>query len=378
MCKVDVEQFWKDNDIAMRDNCFNSDAAQVAMGIRMSAECVFDELGEEGKPWGNNPPELMRQFCRRYNDKAERIVGRRLLSEDYPSNQEKFPPVKLIGEVFGGRYIYKDGIYWLESDLKTPRDLEQILDRADAVDIRSFILPPDWENAKRKIFETSGETLGLLPYGRRVRGPVTLATSICGIENTIFWMYDSPELMHRLFDCIEKVILRYIAVVNEEAGKEKVKFQHKTIGFRFYDDNCCLLTPELYEEFAYPVLRNVFAQVCPDPDDYRYQHSDSAMEHLLPILGRLNFTAVNFGPTVLADKIREYMPRTRIDGCLDPLVFMSNDEDAIRRQVKRDCEMSKNLGFRGLCLNAAGSISNGTRLTSMLAVMRAIQTYGRF
>jgi hypothetical protein len=50
----------------------------------MSDECVFDELGVEGHSWGETPPELMREYTRRYNDKAETIVGRRILSETYP------------------------------------------------------------------------------------------------------------------------------------------------------------------------------------------------------------------------------------------------------------------------------------------------------
>jgi uroporphyrinogen decarboxylase len=101
------------------------------------------------------------------------------------------------------------------------------------------------------------------------------------------------------------------------------------------------------------------------------------MAHLLPILGRLNLTGCNFGPTVLVDQIRRYMPRTRIDGCLSPLVFMHNDEEEIKRQVIRDCEMAKQYG-RGLNLSTAGSINNGSLLTSMRLVMATIQEYGRY
>ena len=52
------------------------------------------------------------------------------------------------------------------------------------------------------------------------------------------------------------------------------------------------------------------------------------------------------------------MPNTRIDGCLSPLTFMSNDEEAIIAEVKRDCEMAKKA--EGLNLCTAGSINNGT------------------
>jgi len=60
------------------------------------------------------------------------------------------------------------------------------------------------------------------------------------------------------------------------------------------------------------------------------------------------------------------------------MTFLSNNDDNIIAEVKRDCEMSKNLNFRGLCIDTAGSINFGTMLTSMLSVMYAIQEYGQF
>lgn len=137
-----------------------------------------------------------------------------------------------------------------------------------------------------------------------------------------------------------------------------------------------MLTPEMYESFGYPVLNAIFSQWCSNPGDSRYQHSDSAMSHLLPILGRLNLTGCNFGPTVLVDEIRKYMPLTRIDGCLAPFTFMNNDEESIIQEVKRDCEMA--CKSRGLNLFTAGSINNGSLLTSMRTVMYAIQNFGRY
>ena len=57
MLPVDLEKFWADDELAHRDNCFSKDAPQVALGIRMSDECVFAELDEPGNPWGHTPRE---------------------------------------------------------------------------------------------------------------------------------------------------------------------------------------------------------------------------------------------------------------------------------------------------------------------------------
>ena len=52
MLDLDIEQFWRDEEHAHEENCFSKNAAQVALGIRMSGECVFAELGEPGDQWG--------------------------------------------------------------------------------------------------------------------------------------------------------------------------------------------------------------------------------------------------------------------------------------------------------------------------------------
>jgi uroporphyrinogen decarboxylase len=373
MLPVNLEKFWQDDDLAHKENCFCSEASQVALGIRMSDECVFEELGVEGDPWGHTPREVRIELNKRYNDKAEKIVGRRLLREEFPMDDESFPYVKRIGEVFEGTYGsgYKTG-EWLHGKAKTPEELEALLGRVDKLDLREFMLPSNWESEKKRIFEKYGKRPGLL---RWVRGPVTLAMSIYGEENLIYLYYDAPELYERFSQTICRVIMEMGKIMDIEAGYEEGK---SPAGFGFADDNCALLSPEMYELFGYPVLKKVFEYYSPGETDNRYQHSDSAMAHLLSILGRVNLTGCNFGPTVLVEEIRKYMPRTRIDGCLSPFTFMNNNIDDILAEVKRDCEALKRTGTKGLNLTTAGSINNGSSLESMRAVMYGIQTYGRF
>ena len=85
MLDLDIERFWKDDELAHKENCFSKEAPQVALGIRMSDECVFAELGEEGEPWGYTPPERRLELNKRYNEKALKIVGRKLLRENLPA-----------------------------------------------------------------------------------------------------------------------------------------------------------------------------------------------------------------------------------------------------------------------------------------------------
>ncbi|HPJ21434.1 MAG TPA: uroporphyrinogen decarboxylase family protein [Clostridia bacterium] len=370
---LDIERFWEDDEKAHEDNCFSKDAPQAAMAIRMSDECVFAELDEPGKPWLPMDRERRMELNRRYNDKAEKIVGRRLLSEYYPTEDECFPEIKKIGEVFEGRYVANEISIWLEGSVKTPLELDGLLDRVERTDIRDFILPENWHSEKKRIFEKYGKRPNQV---RSVRGPVTLATSLFGVENLIFLIIDEPDLAKRFSKIIADVIIAIMAVMDEEAGYTAKNSPH---GFRFYDDDCNLLTPEMYALFGYPVLRKVFDYSDKSPlydRNKRYQHSDSAMSHLLPQLADFNLTGSNFGPTVTVDEIRKHMPNTRIDGQLAPFTFMRNNEEEIIAEVRRDCDAARKT--KGLNVMTAGSINNGSLLRSMRTIMATIQNFGRY
>lgn len=363
---LDLEQFWRDDAKAHENNCFN-DAPQIALGIRMSDECVFSEMGEEGTPWMPIPRQRRIELNRRYNDKAEKIVGLRLLQEDFPPEDAAFPEIRRIGEVFGGSYIYHNQTEWLAQSVHSPLELEKLLDHVEKMDLRAFMLPENWEAQKTRIWETYGLKPALM---RHIRGPVTLACSIMGTEEFLFLVMDEPRLAGRFSDAITSVTLGMAGIMDEEAGTSS----EETPGFSFADDNCCLMTPRMYELFGFPVLQKVFSRYSPMKNDKRYQHSDSAMGHLLPILSRLDLNGVNFGPTVLIPDIRKHLPDARIDGCVSPMTFMRNDSQGLDSEVRRDCADA--LVHHGVNISTAGSINNGSSLESMLQVMRLIRQYG--
>ena len=362
MNQSELEQFWKNDEEAHRDNCFYK-GHQVALGIRMSHECVFAELGEEGTPWKPMPRDRQLELNKRYNDKAEKIVGRRLLPETMPEPDAMFPETKRIGEVFGGSYIYQHDTEWLTQSCEEPEELEALLDKVDKLNIREFMLPDNWESEKKRIYET----YGLRPRPlRHMRGPVTLACSIFGSENLIFLGLDEPDLYRRFSETIGRVQMEMSRVMDEEAGVTP----ETRPGFSFADDNCCLLTPELYHDFGKPVLKKMFSYYSPNPNDMRYQHSDSAMAHIIPELAELDLTGVNFGPTVMVPEIRKYLPHARIDGVIAPFTFMRNEEEQLRKEVLRDIEYGFEYG--GVNITTAGSINNGSLLTSMRLIMELI------
>ena len=362
MNDFDIARFWENDELAHRDNCFYP-APQVALGIRMSDECVFAELGEEGDPWAYTELSRRIDLNRRYNDKSEKIVGKRLLREKFLPEDARLPYVKRIGEVFGGEYIMHNATEWLKESIEDEKALEKKLDEVEKMDLRAFMLPDNWESEKKRVYETYGVKPSPVHH---IRGPVTLACSLMGTTEFLYFLADEEELAERFSSDIADVIIRMAEIMDEEAGLTG----KDTHGFSFADDNCCLLSPAMYEKFGYPVLKKVFARFSPDPEDKRYQHSDSAMGHLLPILGRLDLNGVNFGPTVMVPEIRENLPHARIDGCIAPFAFMRNEREELIAETKRDIEA----GFRygGVNISTAGSINNGSSLESMRLIMEVI------
>jgi len=212
-----------------------------------------------------------------------------------------------------------------------------------------------------------------VPLYRWQRGPCTFATSIYGPENLVLLSFDQPDLFARLSNVIGRAILAIARVIDEEAGFTQ---QTSPRGWGWADDNCCLFNTEMYETFAMPIHRQVFATYAPEPTHWRYQHSDSNMAHLLPQLGSLNLRGTNFGPTLTVSEIRAHLPHAVIDGQLAPFTFSRNEEANMVAEFLRDFDQAKEK--RGLNFATAGSINNGSRLTGMRLLMAAIQRYGRY
>ena len=372
LAPVDLDQFWADQEKAAADP-FGRDIPQVPLGLwRMSHECVFCELGVPEDFWRLETDEEWRvALCKVYNDRAERIVGRRLLSERRADPARRYPPVKGLHDVFEAKNEWHAGSWWLQQSAHDEDELARLLDRVERriENMREFLLPPNWGEEKARL-----AALGVKPPAYRFqRGPVTFATSIFGIENLIYLILGNPPLAARFRDAMINAMLAIARVLDDEAGRTRENEPH---GWQFNDDNCYTLTPDMYEFFGYPILKTIFDRYSPNPTDRRGQHSDSAMGHLLPILGKLNLTYANFGPTVTVAEIREHLPRAIIAGQLAPFTFSRNDEEGIVSEFLRDFAMAREK--RGLVFATAGSINNGSRLTALRLIMSTVQRFGRY
>ncbi len=374
MAPVDTEQFWRDNEIAGKDP-FGKNIPQCPFGAILTHECVFAELGiEENYYRQEQDAAWALDLNRRYNDRAEAIVGRRLLNEKPRDPTRVWPSVKQLHDIFEATNEWEGGpagSWWLKQCVQTPYELACLLDRVEKrlERLREFLLPENWEEEKQRLC-----SLGVPPpLYRGQRGPCTFGCSIFGAENLLLLYYDDEGLFRRFSDVLGRAILERARILDEEAGYTP---DIAPRGWSWADDNCCLFTPEMYEAFAMPIHRAIFGRYASAPEDRRFQHSDSAMAHLLPQLGELDLNGVNFGPTLRVSEIRRYLPHAVIHGQLAPFTYSRNEEANMVAEFLRDFGMARE--SRGLIFATAGSINNGTRLTSMRLLMAAVQRYGRF
>jgi uroporphyrinogen decarboxylase len=369
MAPVDVERFWADQDKAKED-VWSPDCPQMPLGMTMSQECLFAELGIE-EDWRRfwSDRAWRAELSKPYNDKAERIVGRRILNETPPEPGSSYTGIKGLHDLFEARNEFHAGSWWLMESAHGPDELRALLDRVDErlENLREFLLPDDWDAQKDRLMPRGIKP----PLYRSQRGPVTFATSIYGGEDLIFLLVDEPDLARRFSETILRAMLERARILDEEAGYTP---QTAPRGFSWADDNCCLLNPEMYELFGWPILKGMFDRYAPDPDDWRFQHSDSDMGHLLPLLGKLDLRGTNFGPTVMIDEIRAHLPNAVIKGELAPFTLSRNEEVNILAELARDIEMGRQK--KGILWTTAGSINNGSLLTSMRLIMAGIQEFG--
>ena len=368
---VDLARFWRDNEASL-GRPFSTDKPQVPMTLRTTEGCLWQELGLEPDPRYYVDPEVHIRLNRLYNDKAEEIVGLRILPETFVPPEHQLPRPLRIEEIFGSQIRTVpgseeiDGADWVMESIHSLRDLEERMEYVRSLRLEDIVLPPGFFPALERLRTQYNQSPRL---GMHIRGPVTAAMSLCGVENVIFWLVDCPQVMERFRDLLAEKIIELCTLLRRATGAPMT-------GFSFADDNCAMLNAPLYERFGLPILQRVFAVFSPHEEDWRYQHSDSEMTHLLPLLARVHLHGANFGPTVRPELIRRAMPRTVIHGQLAPFTFSRGTPQEIAQAVRRDIEAVGADG--GLVVTTAGGVNPGSKLAGLRAVMYAIQTWGRY
>ena len=363
--RVDLARFWTENDECLAKP-FSTAKPRAPIIVSVDDHWLIEEmkLPSTVRYYEDVPyRESIHQDC---NARTVATLGRAFFPE------RVFPrPPRRIEEVFGSEIVLTEGgTPWLESRVETIADLKAILRRVESLDLTSFVLDDAYLAAESEWLASGGQPLRL---GGSIRGPVTVGTSVCGTMNYLSFVLDHPDVMDDFVALLAAKSIEYLTLQRGRTGGE-------ARGLKFLDDNCCLLSPRLYERFGYPILRDLFDRFSPRPGavggDERYQHSDSETTHLLPFFRDLRMTGLNLGPTVDPTRIRQTVPTAVIHGQVPPETLADGSRAELRAAVAHDFAAVG--GDGGLVLTTAGSVRAGTSLESIRWFMEAAAELCRY
>lgn len=355
---LDVIEFWAENAAC---EAFTTNKPRCALSFAPDDHWLFEFM---------HVPSTLRYYQdKTYRDRLHREtnratlqhVGQAFFEEDTWVNDPK-----RIENLFGSEFSYTDNSTpWLAHVTDDPDEFAKVLDRAEAKDVASWALPEDY---RREWEERQARGLPMPALGTGSRGPATIMTSVLHPETVFYWIYDHPDLMRRFRDILARKMVELNRVLRAFSGNTDP-------GWWITDDNSALFNRKLYREYCFPVLEQVLAAMAP-PGSRRYQHSDSAMGHLLDQQRELGINSVNYGPEVDAGLIREKMPEAVINGQTPPLLLRNGSPEAIQTRVISDFEKAGASG--GLIVTTAGSVAAGTGVGRMRYHMKLTRDYCRY
>ena len=355
---LNLEAFWAENELCEE---FTTHKPRCAVSFAPDDHWLFEFM---------QVPSTLRY----YHDKAYRdglhrevnVITQQHLGKKFFDEDTWVHSPRRIENLFDCEFTYTEGATpWLTPATNDPDEFAKILDRVEATDIARWALPEEflreWEERK-----SAGKPLPSLGAGSR--GPATIMTSVLHAETVFYWIYDHPQLMQRFRDILARKMIELNRVLRAFSGTTPP-------GWWITDDNCALFNRKLYHEYCFPVLEQVLNAMAPR-GARRYQHSDSAMGHLLDDQRALGINSVNYGPEVDAAMIRAKMPEAIINGHTPPLLLRNGTPDEIEARVISDFQKAGTTG--GLIVTTAGSLAAGTGVGRMRWFMQLVEKHCRY
>ena len=355
---LDTSAFWEENE-ACRE--YTTNKSRCAIQFSPDDHWVFEFMQVPSTLRYYQDKAYRDDLHRQVNQLTREHVGRTFFEED---TWEHSP--KRIENLFDCDFEYHEGgTPWFVPATDDPAIFSRILDQAESTDVKLWALPEEflteWEARKAE-----GKEMPLLGAGSR--GPATIMSSVLSVETMFFWFYDHPDLMRRFRDILANKMVEFNSLLREFS-------ENKQPGWWITDDNCALFNPKLYQEYCVPVLDKVLSAMAPD-NAIRYQHSDSAMGHLLDFQYNLGIREVNYGPEVDVALIREKIPDAMIYGHIPPFLLRNGSPDEIKARILNDFQKAGQTG--GLTVTTAGSLAAGTGIGRMRWMMQVVQEHCRY
>jgi len=356
--ELDVQAFWDENS---RCETFTTQKPRCAVSFAPDDHWLFEFMGIPSTLRYYQDKAYRDDLHRQVNAITLETVGRTFFEED---TWEHSP--KRIENLFGCEFEYHEGgTPWFVPLTADPVEFSQVLESAARTDMKTWAFPADFL-AEWEVRRSAGQKIPVLGTGSR--GPATIMTSVLNVDTVFYWCYDYPDLMARFRDLLAEKMVELNTLLRQFSDNTQP-------GWWITDDNCALFNRKLYAKYCLPVLEQVLDAMAPG-NALRYQHSDSAMGHLLDFQSVLGIRRVNYGPEVDAALIRARMPEAMIDGHIPPFLLRNGSPEAIKARIVDDFHKAGQTG--GLMVTTAGSLAAGTGVGRMRWMMQVVQEHCRY
>jgi hypothetical protein len=356
--QLDLASFWEENE---RSTPAGLEKPRCPISFSPDDHWLFEFLSVESTLRYYHDKGYRDGLHQTANQLTSEYIGRAFFDED-----TWITAPRRIENLFGCDFTYKEGgTPWLTPATDDPSEFARILDQAERTELNAWALPDDfqreWETRRNE-----GKSLPALGTGSR--GPATVMTSVIHPETFFYWAYDQIDLLHRFRDILAVKMVELNRILRDFSDSHEA-------GWWITDDNSALFNRRLYRELCVPVLSTVLETFAP-PGSVRYQHSDSAMGHLLDDQRELGINGCNYGPTVDPALIRAKLPDAVIHGQMPPMLLRSGSSEEIHQRVRDDFQKAGDGGR--LIVTTAGSLAAGTGLGRMRWMMHCVQESTRY
>jgi uroporphyrinogen-III decarboxylase len=192
------------------------------------------------------------------------------------------------------------------------------------------------------------------------RGPLTVAAHLMGVSNFLLGMKLEADATHRLLRTTTTLVKDWL-----HAQAEALKEVESIL---VLDDITGMMSPQDYQEFAHPYLKEIFAAF---PGALKVFHNDTENPASYRFLRELGIDVFNFTHLAPLAKVRELVgPDICLLGNVSPRDVLALGTPEQVHQAVRDC-LAEHPTRRNLILSAGGGTSPGTPGENIHALVQA-------
>ena len=261
---------------------------------------------------------------------AERFPGLPLGNSDpQPSPGIFFQPLDIICSMFGSRWeFFKDKEVWsVDTPWKEIDSVEEIKNMRIPDLEKTWVIKEMLRQLRilKKNYKNGVSFYGGKEWGENlgiVHTPLTTAYKLVG-ERFFEELYESPAMAHAILNKVTEINFKMVDFFSRIQGKNVERIH---LG----DCAATMLSPQLYEEYGlkYNVIHSQRFGTC-------QIHSCGPSTHLLEVFAKTpHVKMVELGWYTDMRRSGEVFPKTHITASLDPVSFLMDDPNTVKRKIK--------------------------------------------